>query len=278
MSLFGLATEIRLKIFSDLLILSEPIVFVPDHGPSLRLFRSGGGERLYPELLRTNKQAYREASPLLYSHNRFVFPDISASTPPAADGALIAPFVRQIGSQASLIRHICLSFPAFEDYQQKGARLHDAQIKNLELIRDACTGITALELALPVDLADYALLGGSPTAAEALDLFNRRFKDISSLQKVIVNLQVRGGEDLGDLEKKVGDCGWTVEITKLARKVWISNDGRVEFDDEGDCDAYNTEQCCLEWQRQEEEEKESWKEEYHRRRRDPCWKNDSDYD
>ena len=40
-NLFGFPTEIRLKIYSELLVHSEPIVFVADYGPSSPpLFRS----------------------------------------------------------------------------------------------------------------------------------------------------------------------------------------------------------------------------------------------
>jgi hypothetical protein len=105
---FGFPTEIRLKIYSELLVHSEPIVFVADYGPSSPpLFRSKR-DGLCPALLCVNKRAHSEASPLLYSNNRFRFPDIFTSSPSATDSAHIAPFLSQIGSQASLIRHICI--------------------------------------------------------------------------------------------------------------------------------------------------------------------------
>jgi hypothetical protein len=93
MNFFGFVTEIRLKIYSELLVLSEPIVFVADYGPpSPPLFRSKR-DGLYPALLRVNKKAYREANPLVYSNNRFRFPDIFTSIPSATDSAHIAPFL-----------------------------------------------------------------------------------------------------------------------------------------------------------------------------------------
>jgi hypothetical protein len=90
---------------------------------------------------------------------------------------------------------------------------------------------------------------------------------------------VYSDEDLSnDRIKKICDRGWTVELTKLPKKVWISIDDRVEFDNEDDCDAYNEEWHRRELQREQEQEDEWWTEEYYRRRRDPYWKNDSDYD
>jgi hypothetical protein len=99
-----------------------------------------------------------------------------------------------------------------------------------------------------------------------------------SLKEIIVNFQVYAAEDLSDYQIKMRDRGWTVEVTKLPKKVWISDDDRVEFDNEEDCNAYNHEQLLLEWQREQEEEDKQWTEEYYRRRHDPYWKNDSDYD
>lgn len=274
---FDFVIEIRLKIYSELLVHSEPIVFVASYGPpSPPLFRSKR-EGLCPALLRVNKKVHGEASSLLYSNNRFRFPDIFVSTPSATDSPHIAPFLRQIGSQASLIRHICITFPTFHDFRHEGAMLHEAHIKNLELIRDTCTSITTLELLLPPDSANYAF-DDSPISAEALDLLDTRFKAIPSLKEIIVNFQVYTAEDLSEYRTKIRDRGWTVEVTKLPKKVWISDDDRVEFDNKEDCDAYNHEQLLLEWQREQEEEDEQWTEEYYRRRHDPYWKNDSDYD
>jgi hypothetical protein len=277
---FGFPTEIRLKIYSELLVDSEPIIFIADYGPSSPpLFRSKR-DGLCPALLRVNKRVHSEASPLLYSNNRFRFPDIFTSTPSATDSAHIAPFLSQVGSQTSLIRHICVAFPTFDDYRHGRARLHEAHIKNLELIRDTCTSIATLELLLtfPLECANYAL-DDSPIAAEALDLLDTRFKAIPSLKEIIVNISVYGEEDLSeDLMKEMRDCGWTVEVTKLPKKVWICHEAGLEFDNKEDYEEYMNHELLLDLQREQEKEEEWWREEYYRRRRDPYWKNDSDYD
>ena len=57
-----------------------------------------------------------------------------------------------------------------------------------------------------------------------------------------------------DLTKTIHGYGWTVKVTELPKKVWISNDDRVEFDNEDDCNVYNNEQFRREV---EEEEKEN---------------------
>jgi hypothetical protein len=278
MNLSGIATEIRLKIFSELLVLSEPIDFVADYGPpSPPLFRRRR-DGLYPAILRVSRMMHLEASPLLYSNNRFQFPEVFTSTPSAPTSAHIGPFLHQIGSRASLIHYICIPFFTFHYPQPARAILHEAHVRNLQLIRDTCTSIQTLELLIPPERYNYAL-SHSPIATEALDLLNTRLKSILSLKEIIVHFQVYPeGDASNDLMKKMNNYGWAVNVTKLPKKVWISCDDRVEFDNEEDCNAYNEEQFRREEERREEEEKELWLDEYYRRRRDPYWKNDSDYD
>src|ERR1700735_5560061 len=68
MDFFNLPAEIRLQIYEELLVLSEPIIF-----NSYRPFRMQQRYGLCPALLRTSKGVHREASPMLYSSNRFEF-------------------------------------------------------------------------------------------------------------------------------------------------------------------------------------------------------------
>lgn len=221
---------------------------------------------------------HSEANALLYSDNRFRFPEVFTSTPSATTSAHIAPFLYQIGPQASHIRYISIPFPTFDYPQPDRARLQEAHIKNLELVRDTCTSIKAIELLVSPDCANYAL-GDWPIAAEALDLLDTHFKNIPSLKEIVINFEVYPEEDPSDdLTKKMHDHGWTVKVTNLPKKKWISIDDQVEFDNEEDCRAYDNEQLLLDEQKRKRKEDEEWLEEYDRRRRDPYWKNDSDYD
>ena len=180
--------------------------------------------------------------------------------------------------QARLIRYICIPFPTFDYPVPDRARLHEAHIENLELIRKTCTNIETLELLVPPEHSNYAL-GDWTIAAEALNILNTHFRSIHSLKEIIVNFKKYPECDPSDdLTKKMLDIGWTVMVTRLPKRVWISCDDRVEFDNEEDCNAYDNEQFRREAEMEEEREKEWWLEEYHRRRRDPYWKNDSDYD
>ncbi|KAH6690201.1 hypothetical protein BKA61DRAFT_625800 [Leptodontidium sp. MPI-SDFR-AT-0119] len=85
MNFFGLPKEIRVQLYSELLVLLEPIVFEAAYGPPppplFRSIRNG----LCLVLLQVNKQAHSEASSLLYFNNRFRFPDVFTSKSSATD-------------------------------------------------------------------------------------------------------------------------------------------------------------------------------------------------
>ena len=286
MHFFDLPLELRLQIYSELLVFPEPIVFELDYDPGLlplvRCKRGG----LCPALLRVNKKVYSEANMVFYSDNHFRFPEMFVDIPSITESIYFALFFCQVGSQASHIRHIrhiSIPFPTFDDFQHDRAELQESallegQFKGLELVRDNCTNIKAIELCVGLGYANY-ILTQSPIAAEALDLLDTHFKSIPSLQEVIINFEVPFDEDPSDLlTKKIQDHGWKVKVTRLPKQTWISEDERVAFDNEEDCRAYDWEQLFLDQQREERKEREEWVEEYYRRKRDPYWKNDSDYD
>jgi len=272
MKFFNFAAEIRLKIYEELLVLSEPITFRTLQDPSWPPLCLSKRYGLCPALLRANKRVQREARPLLYSSNRFRFSDLEPTHRLETKSAVLASFLSQIERQnASFLRHVCIDFPAFDDYRPGTAMLQEDSIKTLELIRDNCTGIAILETSLRdtfrLEFADYKL-DSSPIAAEALEMLDARFKAISSLKEVIVNVHVYDDEGLSDdLRKKMQDCEWTIKVTKLEE-----SEHDLEEDEYADYEYY------LEIEREQEREDEAWKEEYYRRRSDPYWKNDSDYD
>ena len=221
---------------------------------------------------------YGETSPLLYSNNRFRFPEVFSSTSFAPTHAHVAPFLTQIRSQAGLVRRICIPFPTFDYPVPSRATLHQVHIENLELIRKTCRDIETLELLILPEHCNYAL-GDMAVATEALNILNTHFRTFQFLKEIIINFEEYSERNPSDdLTKKMRNMGWTVIVTRLPRRVWISNDDRVEFDNEEDCIAYDNEQFQREMALEEQKEEEEWLEEYYRRRRDPYWKNDSDHD
>jgi len=218
---FNFPAEIRHKIYEELLVLSEPITLITTWGrgrswPPFSLSKRYG---LCPALLRANKRVQREASPLLYSGNRFGFSHPYPMTRIFAECQVLTSFLNQIGRQnASFLRHISIHFPDFDDSRPGRATLRKESMKLLELIRDNCTSIATLETSLDSpDLSAYtANLDSSLITGEALELLDARFKAISSLKEIIVNVPVYGNECPSDsLRKKMRDCGWTIKDIEL---------------------------------------------------------------
>ena len=132
MHIFDIPSEIRLKIYSELLVLLEPIVFVAGYGPPSPPLLRSKGDGLCPVLLHINKRMYSEANTLLYSNNRFRFPEIFTSHTVCHGQRPHRP----IPSSNRIPSKPYSPYP-----QPDSARHHKAHIKNLDLIRDTCTSI-----------------------------------------------------------------------------------------------------------------------------------------
>ncbi len=239
MGFLDVATEIRLQIYSELLVSSDPVEFIADFSsPSPPLFRSRK-LGLCPAILGVCRKVYNEARPLLYSNNRFRFPGKVGSTPSVPDQAHIAPFLNQIGSQVRLLHHICIPFPNFEDTKTERAELESVHIENLELIRRTCTNIKTFKLLVPYDYI-YAHDNWTITS-EALELLDTRLKTMPSLEKVVVNLerQAASGEASDELTTKMSKIGWTVRVTRLKKRGWVTIDDEFFFAYKYDRDSYD---------------------------------------
>jgi hypothetical protein len=266
MKLFDFPTEIRLKIYEKLLVLSEPIAFQTFQDPSwpgLYLSRRFG---LCPAILRVNKRTYSEARSLLYSSNRFKFSDIdlTQNSKLNTNSAILAYFLSQIETEnASFLRHIYIDFPA----ERSGtAMLKENGTKILELIRDHCTGIAVLEISLwsndlfGLQFPDFGFEMSFP--AETLALLDSRFKAILSLKEVVVAVQIFDDEEVlkddgevlkGDEEvlkeydpvlKKMRDYGWIIKVTKVERAPVLEEE-----------DEYTDYEDYLEYEREQERER-----------------------
>ncbi|KAL8663686.1 MAG: hypothetical protein Q9202_003632 [Teloschistes flavicans] len=187
MSFSTIPAEIRLQIYSELLVRSEPIVFTTDDG--------------------------LESPPLL----RSIYLDWPGETT-----AHIA-FLDQIGSQARLIRRISIALPApgypptaSNEFDEADIEQLEADVKALELIRDACTGIQTFELLL----VDWGIaLNCSANAKEALTILDTRLKSFPSLQEITVNLDLAADEHLNDdVLETMHRCGWTVKLRELPKR------------------------------------------------------------
>jgi hypothetical protein len=235
MPFFGLPTELRLRIYSELLVDPKPIAFAGAYHDSDESLRQINISNLHPALLRTCRKVYDEASPLLYSHNAFQFRAVLALAPAHPYGpARISSFLRQIGSRKTLTRHFSIVFPAIAHLRCTSLKLHEDHIKNLELIRDVCTKVVTVELLIQ-DPRDYI---HSLFAAEAMDLLSVSLKHISLPAKTIICVvlyqleasesqitdthamrwQQERNEIVANLVKKMRDRGWPVRIKERVQK------------------------------------------------------------
>ena len=152
MSLLNIPAEIRLHIYSELLVRDSPIVFGVYYGsrdPNLVRVRKSG---LFPALVRVSKMVNREAIPLIYANNCFRFPDAYTAFNPSTDltsyggdVSYIAPFLRQIGANAGLLRHISIDFPT-SFASREPLVLHAHHLRVFQLIRETCTDLRTVEI------------------------------------------------------------------------------------------------------------------------------------
>ena len=109
------------------------------------------------------------------------------------------------------------------------------------------------------DCANYKL-SDSPIAAEALDLLDTHFKNIPSLKEIVINFEVYPKQDPNDdLTRNMHDYGWTVKVTKIPKRKWISLDDRVKSDNEEDCQANGNEQFLIDEREGQQEEEEQYR-------------------
>jgi hypothetical protein len=260
-------SEIRNRIYEELLVLSEPIIIemATDRLRNIRGVLSDANNwftcgvlGLCPAILLANKRTRREATPLLYCMNSFRVGDSESSYTYETPCAILTLFLDHIGSQnAGFLRRICIAFPIFDDYHAGSVTLQEDSIRALELIRDKCTNLailkTSLQTTATVELSIDSL-DNPRAAAEALALVDTRFKAISSLKEIIVN--VYDETPSLDLRDKMRGCGWT--ITE-----WEAPESVRDFGSDDDFDGFDDYDYNY-WEENPREE-EDWWEDYDRR-------------
>ncbi|KAK3370794.1 hypothetical protein B0T24DRAFT_679945 [Lasiosphaeria ovina] len=147
MHLFKFPAEIRLLIYSDVLVQNDPLVFGANSRDGKPPHVVWVGKRgLSPALPCVSKAVNGEAAPVLYSQSRFQFPDVWSSQlePILYSLGYIGEFIEQIGANASLLRYITINFPSRDEfnYTVRGkATLEEEPLKALELIKESCPGV-----------------------------------------------------------------------------------------------------------------------------------------
>jgi len=237
-----LPSELRNRIYELCLLHEEPINPWIDYNQR---------HELTPGLLRANKTIHREASSLLYAQNRF---DFTMATPED-----VASFLRTIGNNnADCIRHICVDFPSLCDLEPGNVTLEEGSDSILENIQSGCANLRTLTTSLSSTHAmelRLDALDNHKIVTEALTLVNTRFRAVSSLQDIIVEVYEDGPSDY--IRRKIENHGWTVNTTEYVEE-WGSDRSFGDFEDDwdydygydgGDDDAYDIDNDSDFWRR-----------------------------
>ena len=196
---FSLPGELRNRIYELRLVHQEPIYPWTDYNPRLGLTLA---------LLRANKTVHREASSLFYAQNCF---DFTMGTPED-----VASFLGQIGrNNADYIRHICINFPEFLYLDPDDVTLEDDSVGILANIQSSCANLSTLTTSLySTNAMELRLdaLDNPKIVTEALKLVDTRFRAISSLQEIIVEVYEDGPSD--HIRREMENHGWTISTTE----------------------------------------------------------------
>ncbi|KAK0710391.1 hypothetical protein B0T21DRAFT_77151 [Apiosordaria backusii] len=159
MHLLELPVEIRLLIFSEVIVSDWPIEFrrSPNCPGIFRVIRDYRPPR-QQALLYVNKVVHEDAKSILYSNTHFEFPDTidHAGYRYVTPGKLahwhtrphVQPFLDQIGRNSHLLRHICINLPDCLLAPRGGENplLCSELVQALQLIRDSCSNLITFKI------------------------------------------------------------------------------------------------------------------------------------
>jgi hypothetical protein len=214
-----LPSELRNRVYELCLLHQEPINPWVDYVQR---------QELTPGLLRANKTIHREASSLFYAQNRF---DFTTTTPED-----VASFLGTIGRNADYIRHVCVNFPKFLYPEPGDVTLEENSIGIVANIQSGCANLSTLTTSLySTNAMELWLdaLDNPKIVTEALLLVNTRFRAISSLQEIVVEVYEDGPSDY--IRRKMESHGWTVSATEYVEE-WGTDRSLGDTEDDWDHD------------------------------------------
>lgn len=279
MHFLDLPRELRLRIYSELLVQHGPVEFGADYchrSPSL--VRVGKSD-LHPSLLRVSRMVKEETASLLYSKNCFRFPDAHSSSYDS-EAPFVEPFLGQVGHNARFLRHICINFPSsFTTIAGRGPALRDEHCQLFRILKETCTNLRTLEIVSepPNSILSLYDVGRAAKMLRALD--EGGLNGILSLERILL---IYGEYDMDDefislresLVQVVPSRKWSVELAQVREEQWISYDGRVKFKNSQDCRRYNKQEATRLGMETDEREVQLHREdEYWLQRKNSYWKN-----
>lgn len=240
----SLPSELRNNIYEQLLVLEEPVTL-----PTKLWLTQSQIQELTPGLLRANKTVHLEASSILYGQNCFDFTICTSED--------VASFLEQIGhNNASYIQYIRVEFPEFHYLDLHDITFEDDSVRILAKIQSNCTNLVKLTTSLHstnamevrLEALDYPKI-----VAEGLALVDARFRAISSLQEIIVEVYEDGPSDY--IRREMKNHGWTireieyVEESDFNRFFSDTEDDDYRYDDYSGGDDYDIDDDSDFWRR-----------------------------
>ncbi|KAM0154037.1 hypothetical protein ACHAPG_006737 [Botrytis cinerea] len=231
---FDLAIEIRLKIYNELLIASDSgslEIKSSETSPSHLILSKK--YRLCPAILRINKQIHLEASPILYSSNKFVLCRLQYFYVPGYK--IITEFLAQIGERNALfLRYLDIYFPLFPNSIFGPSHPWPAgrDIEVLEFVIEKFKNLVTFKISpwdnlrfgggsirLAVDSSRHSgSLDSFESIGMGLNVFDERFKAMPALKEAMVDFHVSNAwpDDLVDrfLRKKIHGSRWMCQVTR----------------------------------------------------------------
>ncbi|KAG8163708.1 hypothetical protein KVR01_007005 [Diaporthe batatas] len=205
----SLPSELRNKIYELSLVKGEDTFALSEN--IRRYFYHKRG--LASGLLLASKAIHREASPILYGQNRFDFCEVSPRE--------LRTFLNQIGkNNASYIRHVTIDFPGFRSLYGEISLERDIAA-TLEAIRGACDNIitiTAFAGNNYYRMYPLSALDRQNAAPEVISLINTRFRSMTSLQEIIVEIDDDSPSD--GTRKIMESHGWLLRKCEPYKERW----------------------------------------------------------
>jgi hypothetical protein len=233
----SLPSELRNRIYELCLLRQEPIDPWIDYNQR---------QEPTPGLLCANKTVHCEANSLFYAQNRFDFTTATSEN--------VASFLKTIGrNNADYIQHIRINFPNFLYLDPGDVTLEDDSVGILANIQSSCTNLSTLTMSLySTNAMELRLdaLDNPKIVTETLTLVDTRFRAISSLQKIIVEVYEDGPSNL--IRRKMESHGWIISTTEYVEELGSERSfGDFEYDDYryNDDDDYDIDNDSDFWRR-----------------------------
>jgi hypothetical protein len=190
-----LPVELRIMIYSYLLILKDPIDPMSDRIPHQR-------STLHAQILSTNSQIYHESRPVLYSQNCFVFMIWSI--------VWIDAFFDRIGREnASYIRSVLVDFREVCRFGSK-VTLEQPSAAGLDRIQRDCTSLKTIVVEAFV-LNRVPLWKDPQDTTRALSIMDARFRAFPTLPEI--HVEVYDYNPVGvDIRRQIESVGWRLNI------------------------------------------------------------------